>query len=185
ILMSCADATIMWWTVPVALLASGLAMLAVLAKNKLGAGLGISALGISAAVILFSMEILPDIASMEPFEGYVRIVNATPPEVKIGVEEALHGWIDEISFQTGRHPATLTGATELQAFLSEPCLVLTSEDKLNQLSATTRSRLNVLLRANVITHALTPGYVIQHSGNLQDPIPVVMVATPGLEDSKK
>ena len=187
ILMSCADATLMWWTVPVALLASGLAMLAVLAKNKYGACLGISALGIAAAVILFSMEVLPDIASMEPIGDYVRIVNTTPPETRIGVEEALHGWIDEISFQTGRHPATLTGASELNGFLRGPstCLVLTSEDKLNQLSAGTRSHLNVLCRANVITHALTPGYVIQHSGNLQDPIPVVMVATPGLESSKK
>src|SRR5262249_4948034 len=101
ILMSCADATIMWWTVPVALLASGLAMLAVLAKNKLGAALGISTLGIAASVILFSMEILPDIASMEPIADYVMIVNATPPETRIGVEEGLHGWIDEISFQTG------------------------------------------------------------------------------------
>src|SRR5262249_32690547 len=140
-----------------------------------------------AAVILFSMEILPDIASMEPIEDYVRIVNTTPPQTRIGVEEALHGWIDEISFQTGRHPVTLTGAGEVNGFLSEPsaCLVLTSEDKLNQLAVKTRSRLNVLLRANVITHALTPGYVIQHSGNLQDPIPVVMVATPGPENSKR
>ena len=175
-----AESTAAWQVVPLALLVAGVAMLILIARNKLRACYAVSAAGICAAVVSFSATILPVIASMEPIEKYARFLNSASAQTRIGVDKSLHGWIDEISFQTGRHPIKLENAAECAKFFSDPlpAIALISEDRLKELEANRRMNLKVIFKENVITHSLTPGYVIERGGNLRDPVPIVMVADP-------
>lgn len=167
-----------WWLLPIELIIIGGLMFAFALRKRLGPCFITAAIGICATTILFSSQIMPSISAFEPIGKYAGLIDGYSVATEIGVDQALHSWIDEISFQTGRHPITLTGPSELRKFLqsSKPAIVLVSESKLQELPDRLVHKLKILTRDKVITHSLTPGYFIERRGDLTDPAPVVLVS---------
>ncbi len=153
-------------------------MLAAALQNKVIACFVVAVLGICLTTMSFAWQILPAMTASTPISKYAKLLRQSPANSEIAVDEPLHGWIDEISFQSGRHATILNNTVDLNRFLQRPVpsLAIVLENKLQLLPADLAAKVKILCKDNAITHSITPGYIIKQRGVLIDPIPVVMIS---------
>ena len=125
---------------------------------------------------LFAVLVLPKINELLPVGKYVSIINKGPNNLRVGIDETAASWIDEILFQSGKDPARLSNAQQIDEFISKdgPAMLIMPENKYNLLSAIQKKNYQIISCDKVATHPLTPGYLIEKAGNIVDAVPLVV-----------
>jgi 4-amino-4-deoxy-L-arabinose transferase-like glycosyltransferase len=166
----------LWWLIPSALVVAGFVALYLSFANRPGACYALSATSICLVIILSALQIMPTVSSKVPIDKYAKLIANGASDTKIGVDKSLHSWVDEITFQTGRHPVVLNSNQEIQQFLGSTAnsIILVPKNLLGAVPDSVRSTVKILSEDTVITHSLTPGFAIERLGKLTDPIPVVL-----------
>jgi 4-amino-4-deoxy-L-arabinose transferase-like glycosyltransferase len=147
-------------------------------KEQLLSAYAATVLGILAAITAFMLQIMPKIVALQPMSKYASMIAATPVKTKILLEGSLYHWIDELSFQTGRHPKAVDDTTKLENLINQEdsVIVIVPQTTFDRFDEKTRGKLKILCKDYVITHKLTPGYAFERKGHLLDPIPVIVAA---------
>lgn len=130
------------------------------------------------STILFAALLLPQINKLLPVGKYVTIIKGGPSNLRVGMDESVASWIDEILFQSGKDSERLSDAKKIQEFMSKegPALIIMPENKYYLLSVVQKNKYHVISSDKVATHPLTPGYLFERAGNIAEPIPLVVAA---------
>jgi 4-amino-4-deoxy-L-arabinose transferase-like glycosyltransferase len=166
----------LWFLTPTVLFCASIAIAVQSIKGKLTAAYATCVLGILVAITAFMLQIMPKISALQPVGKYANIIAASPTNTKIVVEASLYHWIDELSFQSGRHAKTVDDVAEFATLINQesPLIIIMPKTTLDKLDKETQAKLKIVYIDHVITHKLTPGYAFERKGNLLDPIPVVV-----------
>jgi len=142
------------------------------------------ALSIFVSTIAFATCVLPQINHLVPVDKYSAMIIKGPQNLRVGIDNSLASWVDEILFQSGKEAQTLTNIEQMHNFITEetPFILLVPEDKFYALSAKQRKGMRILAHDRIATHSLTPGYVIGRAGNIVDSLALV-VATNSQESN--
>ncbi len=137
------------------------------------------ALAIGISTIIFTAFVLPKINQLVPVNRYAAVIKNGPENLRVGIDNSLSSWADEILFQSGKDPQCLN-EQQMSDFVvqREPFLLLMPKNKydllLQKLSSRKTKEWQVLSCDQVATHSLTPGYLISRGGNIADSEPLVL-----------
>ncbi len=135
-----------------------------------------AAAAILVVTICFAVFVLPKINELLPIGKYVAMINNSPNNLRVGVDETAASWIDEILFQSGKDPERLSNTQLMDQFMVKdgPALLIMTENKYNLLTVEQKKNYQIISSDKVSTHPLTPGYLIERSGNIADAVPMVV-----------
>ncbi len=170
-----------WLLTPAVLFCGGVVVAVQSFKEKLTGAFAACVLAILAAITAFMLQIMPQISALQPMAKYAAIIAASSANTTIVLDGSLYHWIDELSFQSGRHPKAVDEPAKLETLINQESslLVIAPKTTLEKFKQKTRAQLKILRTDHVITHKLTPGFALERKGNLLDPIPIV-VASKGI-----
>ncbi len=167
-----------WLAIPGILFLAGAIVLTSALNRKLTRAYAASVFGIMTAIAAFMIQIMPQISALQPMGRYAGIIAASPINTKIFLDGSLYHWIDELSFQTGRHPKAVDDSAKLDSLINEngSAIIIIPQTTLEKFTEKTRAKLKIMSLDHVITHKLTPGYVFERQGDLLDPTPIVVAS---------
>lgn len=173
--------TAAWFFTPTLLLCAGIVVAVQSYKGKLTLAFAACVLGIMMAITAFMMQIMPKISALQPMSKYASIIAASPADTKIALDGSLYHWLDELSFQSGRHPKTFDDTDKLETLINQEhsLIIIVPETTLEKFNRRTRAELKILSIDHVITHKLTPGFAFERNGKLLDPVAVVVATKAG------
>jgi len=154
---------------PVWLIAVAVAMIALLARNRLGPAYAMVFLAVCGAGAIGARFGLPAYQRYAPIGEYARAVRQSgattllrglqvePAPVELAISSDLNLWRAELGFQAGRVPRSLETENELEAFLREdgPRMAVVTESRAAALPAELSGRVSVAQRQTVLARGVT------------------------------